>query len=120
EPLIADQDDVASGRREGEGTRSNPAASSLDAVVEEEATQVALPRLATLVEHVLQPPTGRLGEIREDRLTAGIRQAAMRAPDGKGDDEAVTALPEPDVKRLLVRETSPTRLGLDPLQSEDE
>ena len=52
EPLAADVDDVASGLSEGEDAR-NPAAPSLGAVVEEEALQVALPRLAPLVEHVL-------------------------------------------------------------------
>jgi hypothetical protein len=57
-----------------EGAR-DLAASGLGAVVEEQAPQVTLPRLAQLVEHVLQLPTGRLGEIREDRLIAGIRLA---------------------------------------------
>jgi hypothetical protein len=54
--LVADEDDVASGLSEGEGAR-NPADPSLGAVVEEEALQVALPRLAPLVEHVLKAPT---------------------------------------------------------------
>ena len=44
----------------------------------------------------------------------------IRAADGLADDEAVTALLQPNLKRILVRDTSLTRLGLASLQTQDE
>ena len=53
-------------------------------------------------------------------MAARIRQAVIRAPEGLADEKAVPALPQPNLKRILVRDTSLTRLGLDSLQTQDE
>jgi hypothetical protein len=44
----------------------------------------------------------------------------MRTSDGLADQKAVPALPQPDEKGTFLRATTPTRLGLDPLQTQNE